>query len=172
MVGAIAQDGSSNRYDVAQQLSEKTGGKHFMLPAPLMADSETERAQWVNHRLYRIVSELAQQADVAFVGIGNVGVNCPLHQDGFITRTEVDELMSAGAVAEWLGLPIDAHGKRVTSKTGARVTSLKLDTPPKRPTIGFAGGERKREALIAALKGKWLSGLVTDELCAKAALDA
>jgi DNA-binding transcriptional regulator LsrR (DeoR family) len=143
-----------------------------MLPAPLMADSETERAQWVNHRLYRIVSELAQQADVAFVGIGNVGVNCPLHQDGFITRTEVDELMSAGAVAEWLGLPIDAHGKRVTSKTGARVTSLKLDTPPKRPTIGFAGGERKREALIAALKGKWLSGLVTDELCAKAALDA
>ncbi|SAL72532.1 transcriptional regulator [Caballeronia peredens] len=172
MVGAIAQDGSSNRYDVAQQLSEKTGGKHFMLPAPLMADNEAERAQWVNHRLYRIVDELAQCADVAFVGIGNVGENCPLHEDGFITRAEVDEMMHAGAVAEWLGLPIDAQGHRVQSKTGARVTSLKLDTPPKRPTIGFAGGERKRDALVAALKGKWLSGLVTDELCAKAALDA
>ena len=43
MGGAIAQDGSSNRYDVAQHLSEKTGGKHFMLPAPLMADSRAER---------------------------------------------------------------------------------------------------------------------------------
>jgi DNA-binding transcriptional regulator LsrR (DeoR family) len=172
MVGAIAQDGSFNRYDVAQQLSEKTGGKHFMLPAPLMADSEAERAQWVNHRLYRIVDELAQQADVAFVGIGNIGINCPLHEDGFITRGEVEEMMQGGAVAEWLGLPIDAEGKRVTSTTGARVTSLKLDSPPKRPTIGFAGGERKRNALIAALKGQWLSGLVTDELCARAALDA
>jgi DNA-binding transcriptional regulator LsrR (DeoR family) len=172
MVGAIAQDGSSNRYDVAQQLSEKTGGKHFMLPAPLMADSEAERAQWVNHRLYRIVDELAQKADVAFVGIGNVGINCPLHEDGFITRSEVEEMMHGGAVAEWLGLPIDAQGKRVVSKTGARVTSLKLDSPPKRPTIGFAGGQRKRDALIAALKGQWLSGLVTDELCARAALEA
>ncbi|CAH2801729.1 MAG: D-arabinitol operon repressor [uncultured Caballeronia sp.] len=172
LVGAIAQDGSSNRYDVAQQLSEKTGGKHFMLPAPLMADSETERAQWVNHRLYRIVDALAQRADVTFVGIGNVGVNCPLHEDGFITLAEVDEMMGMGAVAEWLGLPIDADGHCVQSKTGARVTSLKLDTPPKRPTIGFAGGQRKREALIAALRGKWLSELVTDELCAKAALEA
>jgi DNA-binding transcriptional regulator LsrR (DeoR family) len=172
LVGAIAQDGSSNRYDVAQQLSEKTGGKHFMLPAPLMADSEAERAQWTNHRLYRIVDELAHSADVAFVGIGNIGVNCPLHEDGFITRGEVDEMMQSGAVAEWLGLPINAKGEHVHSKTGARVTSLKLDAPPKRPTIGFAGGQRKRDAVIAALKGNWLSGLVTDELCAKAALDA
>ena len=46
MVGAIAQDGSSNRYDVALHISEKTGGKHFLLPAPLIADSEAERAQW------------------------------------------------------------------------------------------------------------------------------
>nr|WP_284509310.1 sugar-binding transcriptional regulator [Caballeronia sp. GAFFF2] len=172
LVGAIAHDGSSNRYDVAQQLSEKTGGKHFMLPAPLMADSEAERAQWCNHRLYRIVDALAQKADVAFVGIGNVGINCPLHEDGFISNAEVHELMKAGAVAELLGLPIDANGARVDSKTGARATSLKIDSPPKRPTIGFAGGERKRAALVAALKGKWLSGLVTDELCARAALAA
>ncbi|GAB5100892.1 MULTISPECIES: sugar-binding transcriptional regulator [unclassified Caballeronia] len=172
LVGAIAHDGSSNRYDVAQQLSEKTGGKHFMLPAPLMADSEAERAQWCNHRLYRIVDALAQKADVAFVGIGNVGINCPLHEDGFISNAEVHELMKAGAVAELLGLPIDANGARVDSKTGARATSLRIDSPPKRPTIGFAGGERKRAALVAALKGKWLSGLVTDELCARAALAA
>jgi DNA-binding transcriptional regulator LsrR (DeoR family) len=172
MVGAIAHDGSSNPYDVAQHLSEKTGGKHFMLPAPLMADNEAERAQWCNHRLYRIVDALAQKADVAFVGIGNVGINCPLHEDGFITLAEVKELMQAGAVAELLGLPIDAEGARVNSTTGARVTSLRIDAPPKRPTIGFAGGLRKREALIAALKGKWLSGLVTDELCARAALEA
>ena len=172
MVGAIAQDGSSNRYDVAQHLSEKTGGKHFMLPAPLMADSRAEREQWCNHRLYRIVDALSANADVAFIGIGNMGINCPLHEDGFITTAEVEEMMQAGAVAELLGLPIDAQGVPVQSTTGERVTSLRLDAPPKRPTIGFAGGLRKREAVIAALQGQWLSGLVTDELCAQAALDA
>jgi DNA-binding transcriptional regulator LsrR (DeoR family) len=171
MVGAIAQDGSSNRYDVALHISEKTGGKHFLLPAPLIADNEAERAQWCNHRLYRIVEGLSGEADVAFVGIGNIGPNCPLHEDGFITSAEVRELTQLGAVAEMLGLPIDASGRRVESPTGRRVTSIRLDSPPKRPTIGFAGGERKRQAVLAALKGGWLSGLVTDELSAQAALD-
>ncbi|WP_042299567.1 sugar-binding transcriptional regulator [Paraburkholderia kururiensis] len=171
MVGAIAQDGSSNRYDVALHISEKTGGKHFLLPAPLIADNEAERAQWCNHRLYRIVEGLSGEADVAFVGIGNIGPNCPLHEDGFITSAEVRELTQLGAVAEMLGLPIDASGRRVESPTGRRVTSIRLDSPPRRPTIGFAGGERKREAVLAALKGGWLSGLVTDELSAQAALE-
>ncbi len=52
----------------------------------------------------------------------------------------------------------------------ARVTSVSLDAPPRRPTIGFAGGPRKQTAVLAALRGGWLSGIVTDESCARAAL--
>jgi DNA-binding transcriptional regulator LsrR (DeoR family) len=115
---------------------------------------------------------LSAEADVAFVGIGNIGPKCPLHEDGFITSAEVKELVQGGAVAEMLGLPINAAGARVESPTGRRVTSISIDSPPQRPPIGFAGGKRKREALIAVLKGGWLSGLVTDELCARAALEA
>jgi DNA-binding transcriptional regulator LsrR (DeoR family) len=107
---------------------------------------------------------------VAFIGIGDIGPKCPLHVDGFITAAEVQELMELGAVAEMLGLPIDDEGRRVSSPTGRRVTSVPPDAPPKRPTIGFAGGARKHRAVLAALKGGWLSGLVTDEACARAAL--
>jgi DNA-binding transcriptional regulator LsrR (DeoR family) len=171
MVGAIAQDGSSNRYDVALHISEKTNGKHFLLPAPLIADSEAERAQWCNHRLYRIVEALTTQADVAFVGIGYIGLHCPLHEDGFITDDELSEQIALGAVAEMLGLAIDADGKRIDSPTARRMTSIALDSPPKRPTIGFAGGPKKHAAVMAALKGGWLSGLVTDEDCARAVLE-
>lgn len=172
MVGAIAADGSSNRYDVAQYISEKTGSKHFLLPAPLFADSDAERAQWCNHRLYRIVEALSGKADVAFVGIGNIGPHCPLYEDGFITEQERDEMTALGAVAELLGVPIDAQGTQITVSTSARVTSVALATPPKLPTIAFAGGPKKHDAVIAALRGGWLSGLVTDETCARAALAA
>jgi DNA-binding transcriptional regulator LsrR (DeoR family) len=115
---------------------------------------------------------LTAQADVSFVGIGDIGPECPLHVDGFITADEVGELTQRGAVAEMLGLPIDTNGKHVESTTGRRVTSVPLDSPPRRPTIGFAGGERKHGAVQAVLKGGWLSGLVTDEACARAALAA
>ncbi len=153
LVGAIAQDGSSNRYDVAMHMSERTGSKHFMLPAPLFADNEAERDQWCSHRLYRIVERLFSQADVAFVGVGTIGPHCPLHEDGFITTAEVDELTRLGAVGEMLGSPIDAEGRRVASSTETRVTSIRLDSPPGRLTIGFAGGRQKHAAIIAALKG-------------------
>lgn len=170
MVGAIAQDGSSNPYDVAQHISEKTGGKHFLLPAPLFADNVAESAQWCNHRLYRIVEQLTADADVAFVGIGNVGPDCPLYVDGFITADELNEMIEYGAVAEMIGMPMDARGRSVVTPSTARVTSVSLDAPPRRPTIGFAGGPRKQTGVLAALRGGWLSGIVTDESCARAAL--
>lgn len=172
LIGTIAHDGSSNRYDVALPASDKTQSKYFLLPAPLFADSAEDKHQWCNHRLYRVVEQLAEQADVAFVGIGTIGPNCPLNEDGFLSEEEVAELMERKAVAEILGRPIDQEGELIDSPIQQRVTSLPLSRPPTRPVIAFAGGERKAPAVLAALRGKWISGLVTDEYCARQVLEA
>jgi DNA-binding transcriptional regulator LsrR (DeoR family) len=171
LVGAIAHDGSSNPYDVALRAAEKSGSKYFLLPAPLLADSTDERKQWCNHRLYRVVEALAQRADVAFVGIGEIGINCPLHCDGFITETEATELVRAGAVGETLGWTFDRDGQPVTRGIQDRVTSISLRRPSKKPVIAFAAAEHKAGAVLGALRGQWINGLVTDEGCAKRILD-
>ena len=170
MVGTIAQDGSSNPYDVATLISEKIDCKRFLMPAPLMADTEEESRHWCNHRLYQVVEHLVATADVSFIGIGHIGPDCPQEADGFITREEVGDLMARGAVGELLGRSIDAQGKTVDAPCQRRLTSIHLQSPPAMPTIGFAGGAVKHAAVIAALRGGWLTGLVTDELCAKAVL--
>jgi DNA-binding transcriptional regulator LsrR (DeoR family) len=36
-----------------------------------------------------------------------------------------------------------------------------------RPIIAFAGGERKIPAILAALRGRWISGLITDQQIAQ-----
>ncbi len=167
LVGAIARDGSSNPYDVALQAAEKIGAKCFLIPAPLLADSPEERKQWCHHRLYRIVEELSNQIDVAFVGIGDMRLGCPLHRDGFLTGDEVTELMEAGAVGEFLGWAFNEAGELVHASTQQRVTSIQLRKPPKKPVIAWAGGERKAPAVVGALRGQWINGLVTDERCAR-----
>jgi DNA-binding transcriptional regulator LsrR (DeoR family) len=172
LVGAIARDGSSNPYDVGLQAAEKVGAKCFLIPAPLLADSPEERKQWCNHRLYRIVEDLAKQFDVAFVGIGDIRIGCPLHRDGFLTADEVTELMKAGAVGEHLGWAFDEDGALVRTSTQQRVTSIKLNCQAKRPVIAFSGGEHKAEAVLGALRGQWINGLVTDETCARKILSA
>jgi DNA-binding transcriptional regulator LsrR (DeoR family) len=171
LVGAIAHDGSSNPYDVALRAAEKSGSKYFLLPAPLLADSTDERKQWCSHRLYRVVDALAHQADVGFVGIGEIAINCPLHRDGFITGAETTELVNAGAIGETLGWTFDRDGSPVTRGIQDRVTSISLRRPSKKPVIGFAATPQKAEAVLGALRGEWINGLVTDEGCARRILE-
>ena len=172
LVGAIARDGSTNPYDAAFQAAEKIGAKCFLLPAPLYADTPEERKQWCHHRLYRIVEELSNQIDVAFLGIGDIRVGCPLHRDGFLTEEEVAELLQAGAVGENLGWAFDNMGEPVRASPQLRVTSIKLSRPVKKPVIAFAGGRHKAQAVLGALRGQWINGLVTDETCARLILSS
>ena len=172
LVGTIARDGSSNPYDAALQAAEKIGAKCFLIPAPLLADSPEERKQWCHHRLYRIVEELSTQVDVAFLGIGDMRLGCPMHRDGFLTGEEVMELVQAGAVGDHLGWAFNEGGELVRASTQQRVTSIQLRRPSKKPVIAFAGGEHKAQAVLGALRGQWINGLVTDETCARMILAA
>ena len=172
LVGSIARDGASNPYDVALQAAEKIGSKCFLLPAPLVADSPEERKQWCRHRLYKVVEELSSEADVAFVGIGDIREGCPLHRDGFINIDEVIELVKARAVGDHLGWTYDERGEPVRVSVQERVTSIQLPRPSRKPVIAFAGGEQKSKAVLGALRGHWINGLVTDENCARAVLAA
>ncbi|QWA10644.1 sugar-binding transcriptional regulator [Sodalis ligni] len=163
MIGAIASDGSCTRYDVPLWMAEKTQGKYFILPAPLFADSLTDKELWCNHRIYRMVTDKAAQADVTFVGIGQLNYHCPLHTDGFITDDEVNHLMEEGVVAEIIGHFIGANGLRVVSEMDDRLTSITISPHPDKPVIAFAGGSEKFQAIQAVLTGGWVNGLVTDE---------
>ncbi len=171
LIGAIAADGSCTRYDVPLLMAEKTQGRYFILPAPLFADSEQDRESWCNHRIYRTVSEKASQADVTFTGIGTIAADCPLHQDGFLTLEQIEKLTASGAVGEMVGHFMGADGQRIDSELNARLTSVSLVSKPDKPVIALAGGEEKHRAIRAALKGGWISGLVTDELSAMAILE-
>ncbi len=172
LVGAIAHDGSSNRYDVALQTAEKTNSKYFLLPSPWLADSAEERLQWCSHRLYRVVEALSAKADVAFVGLGEMGVGCPMQRDGFINEEMVKELVEGGAVGETLGRAFNESGEPVHTSIDERLTSIRIPRPVEKPVIAFAAGERKAAAVLGGLRGGWMNGLVTDEVCARKVLES
>jgi DNA-binding transcriptional regulator LsrR (DeoR family) len=125
---------------------------------------------WCSHRIYRTVSEKASQADVTFIGVGTIEPGCPLHKDGFISGDDVALLMEKGAVAEVLGHFMDPDGNRISSDLNARLTSVGPKPHDDQPVIALAGGSGKHVAIRAALNGRWINGLVTDEVCAQALL--
>jgi len=163
MIGAIARDDSGTRYDVPLKMAEKMQGKYFFIPAPLYADTPEDKAMWVQHQVYQRVTQRAMQADVAFVGIGEVEPGCPLNAEGFITDAQVAALNARGVVGEMLGHFFNQQGQRIWGETDDLLTSVQLESRTHRKIIGFAGSERKYPAIRAALTGGWVSGLVTDE---------
>ncbi len=171
VVGNVARDGSSNPFDAVMVLADKTGGRRFLLPAPLVADTVEERDQYLHQRVYRVVMDLAKNADATFVGIGSIGRDAQLFRDGFITESDLNELTDQEAVGEILGWPLDSGGAVLTSSVSKRLTSLPLQGAPERPIIAMAGGAAKARAIRAALQGGWLTGLVVDEAAAQEVLD-
>jgi DNA-binding transcriptional regulator LsrR (DeoR family) len=163
LAGSVSRDGSFNSYDVGLRMADKTSGKAYLLPMPVIANTPEERDQWLDNRLTALIKGLYTQAEVAFVGIGEVQVNCPLVQNGFLSSEEATALVDQGAVGEILGWAMDRHGDPIKEGWAERVTSLPLPSLAKRPIIAFAGGERKIPAILAALRGRWISGLVTDQ---------
>ncbi|MFL9924635.1 sugar-binding transcriptional regulator [Herbaspirillum lusitanum] len=170
MIGAFASDGSANRYDVALLAAEKLQARFYLLPAPRVAENEADRKQWCNHRAYKIVTGLAEKADVTFLGIGTIALQGAMHEDGFIDDAEVAQLQQQGAVGEMICHAFDAQGKLLRSSLSSRITTPPLNARPDKPVIALAGGSKKAEAVRAALRGGWLTGLVTDEVCARHAL--
>ncbi len=163
MIGAIARDDSGTRYDVPLKMAEKMQGKYFFIPAPLYADSPEDKFMWCQHQLYQRVATRALNADITFLGIGEVGIGCPLNAEGFITDEQVDRLEKQNVAGEMLGHFFTHEGEHLKGELDTLLTSVPLCSHTPRQVFGFAGGEKKYYAIRAALTGGWINGLVTDE---------
>jgi DNA-binding transcriptional regulator LsrR (DeoR family) len=167
LVGNIAPDGSASFYDVIMRIADAVKAPHYPMPLPVIASTVHEKALFLGQKSVISVIDLAKQADVTFVGVGQMGDSAPLVQDGFITPAEMRALMKAGAVGEIVGWAFDAKGRLIEGLTNDRVASVALDQPATRLVIAVAMGAFKAKALKAALAGQLLTGLITDEITAE-----
>ncbi|MEO1069211.1 MAG: sugar-binding transcriptional regulator [Cyanobacteria bacterium J06638_6] len=170
VVGNMSHYGLAGRYEVVMHLAERVGAQTYPLPVPTVATSVQERDLLQTQKAFITVQALAEQAKATFVGISHIAWNSPLHEDGFISDDELTELIERGAIGEIAGWAYDSQGKLLTTGTNARVASVPLEQPARRSIIGVAGGRGKAEAILAALRGQLLTGLITDEAAAEAIL--
>jgi len=166
LVGNIAPDGSASFYDVITRVADAVRAPHYPMPLPVIASTVNEKKLLMAQKPVKHVIELARQADVTFVGVGEMSDSAPLLQDGFVNRDEMRALIKAGAVGEIIGWAFDRGGRFIEGMTNDRVASVALDRPAKRLVIGAAMGPAKLDALRGALVGRIINGLITNEVAA------
>jgi DNA-binding transcriptional regulator LsrR (DeoR family) len=170
LTGSIAPDGSAAFYNVIFNIAEAVKARSFPMPLPVIASSAAERDMLLSQPMIRETHALAAQANITFVGIGDLGLDAPLVVDGFISANELKQLQRAGAVGEIVGWAFDAQGKFIDGLTNDRVASAPLPSRESSTVVAIAVGERKLPGIRAALNRRLVNGLLTDEATAEAIL--
>jgi DNA-binding transcriptional regulator LsrR (DeoR family) len=170
LVGNIADNGEATRYDVAVHVADRVKAQHYPMPIPVIASSKLEREIWQQQQHISRIHTLAEQADISFVGIGNLGSVSPLYKDGFIDDDQLATLAESGASGEIISWIFNEEGALISCDINERVTSFKLKAMPEKPVVGVAAGDNKLHAIRGALRSKLLNGLITTERTASALL--
>lgn len=163
LLGNMMSDGSATAYNVVIRMAERVKARHYPMPLPVHARSSEERRILHNQEPVHNILELARQADVTFVGVGNMDLNAPIFIDGFLTRDEIRALNRAGAVGEITSWIYDRNGVVLEGLVNDRVNSAPLVVDSANPVFGIAAGDAKVEAIRAAMKGRLINCLITNE---------
>jgi DNA-binding transcriptional regulator LsrR (DeoR family) len=170
LLGGLTRNYGANPYDVMHRIAEKTGTQAYVMPVPFFANTGEDREVLKAQRAVKEVFELANNADLKLVGIGNVDSDAQLVSSGMVEPGEITDIAAAGGVGEILGHFFDQDGRILDTELSARMLSASFPKTRSERLVALAGGHNKADAIRAILNSRRLFGLITDERTAKALL--
>lgn len=172
LLGCLTRNYALNPHDVMHRIAEKTGAQAYMMPVPFFANTVEDREVLLSQRGVNEVFKIAASSAVKVVGVGTVEPAAQLVEAGMIEAQEIIDISASGAVGEILGQFFDAKGRRIDNGLTARTMAVSLNSHSRDNIVALAGGAAKVHALRAVLASGLLSGLITDELTARALLNS
>ncbi len=150
--------------DIARRMAQAFDARPRLLSAPGVVASKMVRDALMADPQISDTLALSAKADVAMVGIGVPVPDSVVMQAGAIVAEEVKQLKAMGAVGDIALRFFDIDGQPVKHQINDRIIGLDLDQIKRIPrVIGVAGGAEKFEVIRAALRGKFINVLVTDD---------
>jgi DNA-binding transcriptional regulator LsrR (DeoR family) len=135
----------------------------FMLAPGVVATLPAKRALLADPACRQAI-ERFDHLSAVLMGIGAIPPSRMLRESGNVfTDQDLEDLKRVGAVGDVCMRFFDADGQPVKTPFDERVIGIGTEQIRRtRRRIGVAGGRRKFEAIRAALRGGWISTLITD----------
>jgi len=158
--------------DLVHRMASTFGARPRVVPSPGIVTSKIVRDALLTDSQIVDTLALAAQADVALVGIGRPTPGSVVMHSGILSEDELSDLLSKGAVGDIALRFFDATGQPIQHEICERIIGLDLGQIQKIPrVIGVAGGVEKFEVIRAALRGRLVNVLVTDDQTARRLLE-
>lgn len=174
IIGGVGKpDVQVNATRLAEQFARVTGASPRFLPAPGLVSSRALRDALLEDPYISELSEAWRSLSVALVGIGSVEPSPLLRDSGnAVSDDDLAQLRQLGSVGDVCLHFFDEAGGAIPSELAQRVVGIGEDALRAVPrVIGIAGGARKLKAIRGAVRGGWITVLITDLATARALLD-
>jgi len=154
----------------ATRLAENLGARCIPLSAPAIVSAPEMRDLLLREPVLAEQIEALGQADRIVLGISSLRPESTIHTSGFFDGISLHDHYHS-AVGSITGRMIDANGAKVEGPLEERTIGIDLDQIRRVPErLAVAGGLDKVQAILAALRGGYVTVLVTDADTARAIL--
>ncbi len=174
LVGAMgAHNMEYDGHDLVARITEKLGGEAYYLNAPYLCQNAELAKSLLETKSIQETISVGKKTDVALLGIGATSPDySSFYLAGYVTRRELDGLRKAGAVGDVCGLHFDINGQPACEDFCDRLVSIRRQDLLSIPVrLGVAGGEGKADAILGALRSKYVNVLVIDSTTARTVLE-
>lgn len=173
IIGAL---GSDNPFidgpELVRRFAQIYGGEFRYLPAPLLVDDVRTRNSLLQSPQIFETLALARRANIVLMGIGALtpGYSSMIWA-GYLSEPELSLLREQGAAGHMAAQFYDVNGRILDAEVNQRSVGVGIKSLlHKEFVIAVAGSEGKAEAILGALRGRYLDVLVTDDTAARKVL--
>jgi DNA-binding transcriptional regulator LsrR (DeoR family) len=161
--GLSEPDPSVNGAELVRRMAQAFNAKPQLLYAPGLVNSPEVRDALLKDPQIAKTLQLAAQVSVAIVGVGALISSSITVRNNILLESDIEQLKKAGAVGDINLRFFNSLGEAVDSPLNKRIIGLELAQIKKIPTvIAVSGGEEKYPAIRAAILGKLINVLITD----------
>lgn len=157
---------------LTERLAQLASAQALFLLAPGVVSSPEMHEMMMRDPSCLNVFAYYDKLSMILMGIGSLSPSRLLQESGnAIDSQDMEELRDRGAVGDVCLRFFDQEGRLIDSSFNRRLLGISADqirSTPRR--VAVAGGKRKVEAIRAALRGKWVTTLITDLDVAQALL--
>jgi DNA-binding transcriptional regulator LsrR (DeoR family) len=170
LVGGVGNPGAeAHAAHLTRRFADLMGAQPTFLLAPGIATSAEARAAMLKDQFVQEAIAAWDEVTLALVGIGALEPSSLLQSSGNIfSERELRALGKRGAVGDVCLRFFNGRGKPIASDFDRRVIGVRLEQLKIMDRcVGVAGGERKYQAIHAAVVGGWVNVLITDHVSAE-----
>ncbi|MPQ43815.1 sugar-binding transcriptional regulator [Clostridium tarantellae] len=160
--GAAAKDNPLiDTPDLIRTVANIYNGKYKYLYAPLYIDNDYARKSLSQEPVINDTLFLANKSNLVLTGIGTTDA---VFASSLWSKYLMHDFKPKNAVGCIYGHVFDISGKLIDSPVNEKVVGIDLTTLLNvEERIGIASGKFKSEAILGALRGKFINVLITDE---------